>query len=836
MRFILILTFFFATIFSSSYAQNKNVFFGKVINEFTKELVPYASLHWKLAGFGTITDTVGQFQLDKSSFKFDTLILSYIGFEDQFFPINISKSKDTLNFSLKTVKYSGEVVVRSKSNRGYRFWKNIVAHKIENNPYKYSNYAYELYNKLEIDLNNVNKNSFQNIKLLKPFAFILDNIDSVTDKSPFLPVFITETLSDVYRTSNPEKVREVIKAVQTHGIKNESILQFVGGVNQKINIYQDYINLLGKEFISPISSFGDKFYNYKAADTQTVKGQKYFHLFFNPLNDGENTFNGECWIHGTSWAIQKITINLSKSADVNFVNRMSIIQEFTQLENKQWIFSKDKIVLDVSPFKKDKFTFIARKTAQYKNVRMDAEEVENEIAKNRIQKEVIVDEDAIEKDNQFWENNRHEVLSKNEKQIFWMIDTLKQVPVFKRLTNTINFLVDGHKKFGAIEIGPWFKWLSYNQFEGLRTRFDLGTTDKFSANLRLSGYLAYGFKDGNFKGKIGFNYRIPGKSGWTINANYINDLDNGRIKYSEDEATQDNVFNQILRRKGIPQKFLGYEETKVYVTKEWPNRFSILTSLAQNNYTGFKPIHGGNEFSEIPDQVTNTEALIRFRYAAGERKITTHRKSVKIKSDQPVFELRFAKGLTGVLNGENNYFKYYASISQKFRINRFGQLSYNFYTGQIFGDRLPFMLLELHPGNEFYTYNTNGFNLMNRFEYYSDKYVGLQVEHNIEKKLINLVPFLRKAKVRQFWNFKAVAGEMSNINRQYNRIGFGEYQLRTLRGKTYMEIGTGFDNIFKFFRIDFVWRIDPTFNTPIRSTPLQPIQYFGIFGSMKIQF
>ena len=816
------------------HAQHSNYIVGTITNEFTKERIPFASIHWKVAGFGITSDSVGAFRLKKSATVLDTIVVSYIGFDDQFYPIDNTKNRDTVALTLKTVKVTGEVIMKSKSNRGLRWWKNIVAHKPENNPYKYNNYAYELYNKLEIDLNNVNKNSFQNIKLLKPFAFILDNIDSVTEKSPFLPVFITESLSDVYRTSNPEKVREIIKAAEVHGIKNESILEFVGGVNQKINIYQDYVNLLGKEFISPISSVADKYYYFKAADTQIVNKQKFFHLFFKPLRDGENTFTGECWIHGTSWAIQKITINLSATADVNFVNRMSIIQEFTQLENKQWIFSKDKIVLDVSPFKKDKFTFIARKTAQYKNVRMDAEEVEKEIAKNSIKEEVIVAEDASSKGKLFWDSSRHESLSKNEKQIYWMIDTLKQVPVFKKLTNTISFLVDGHKKLGAVEIGPWFKWVSYNQLEGLRTRFDLGTTDKFSKNLRLSGYLAYGFKDAVFKGKLGFNYRFPKKSGWTINANYINDLDNGRIRYSEDDATQDNVFNQILRRRGIPQKFLGYEEYKAYVTKEWQNRFSILGSISRNKYTKFLPFKDVLSISN--GSVINTEALLRLRYAPGERKLTTHRKNVRIKSNQPVFELRLASGLQDVLKGENNYFKYQASIAQKFRIRRFGQVSYNVYMGQVFGDSLPFMLLEVHPGNEFYTYNTNGFNLMNRFEYFSDKYAGIQIEHNIEKKLINLVPFLRKVKARQFWNFKAVVGEMKSSNRTYNKTDFGEYQLRTLRGKAYMEIGTGFDNLFKFFRIDFVWRFAPSLGAQGRPSPLQPIQQFGVFGSMKIQF
>ncbi len=829
----LLLIVFFNT---SINAQNVYYVRGTVSNEFTKEVIPFASIYWKNAGFGVVTDSIGSFKIRKPNASKDTLVVSYIGYDNLLLPYSENKDTSKIFLVLKSVKASNEVVVKTKSTRGLRWWKNIVAHRPENNPYKYNNYAYELYNKLELDLNNVNKNSFQNIKLLRPFAFILDNIDSLTEKSPFLPVFITESLSDCYRSSKPEKSREIMKAVQSHGLKNESVLEFASGVNIKVNVYEDYINILGKEFISPISYLGDKYYYYKGADTQRVNGQKFFHLLFKPLRDGENTFEGECWIHSTTWALQKITLNISPTADINFVNRMSIIQEFSQMNSGQWIFAKDKVVIDVSPLKKNKLTFIARKTSQYKNVRIDAEEVETEIAKNKVDKEVIVSDSASEKDKSFWADNRHEELSANEKKVYWMIDTLKQVPVFKHLTNTVSFIVDGHKKFGAIEIGPWFKWLSFNRHEGLRARFDLGTTDKFSKSLRLSGYVAYGFKDRMFKEKIGFNYRFPRKSGWSVASAYTNDLDNGRIRYSEDDATLDNVFNQILRRKGIPQKFIGFREYKTTITKDFNNGFSILGSLINTTYTTFDPLPKPQFFSPEKNKIVNTETVIRFRYAPGEKTIVSHRKVHKIKTNQPIYELRFGNGIKGTFDGGYQYKKINASISQKFRIRRWGSINYNIYAGKIYGDSLPFPLLELHPGNEFYTYNANGFNLMNRFEYFSDKFIGLQIEHNFEKKLLNLVPFLRKVKARQFWNLKAVSGNMSLANRTYNKIDFGEYQLRTLRGKTYVELGTGFDNIFKFFRIDFVWRFAPYTNKPAGVSTIQPIQNFGVFGSMKIQF
>ena len=173
----------------------------------------------------------------------------------------------------------------------------IVANKPKNNPYIYKNYAYELYNKMELDLNNVNRKYFTDKKLLAPFVFLLENIDSVSDHTPFLPVYMTEALSDYYYSNDPVRIREEIKAAKTEGMKNESMLQFIGGINQKINVYENITNAMGKEFISPLSDVGDKYYNYKGADTQYISGQRYLHLLFSPKREGENTFSGDCWIH-----------------------------------------------------------------------------------------------------------------------------------------------------------------------------------------------------------------------------------------------------------------------------------------------------------------------------------------------------------------------------------------------------------------------------------------------------------------------------------------------------------------------------------------------------------
>ena len=825
------------------WAQRANIR-GRVMNDFTKEPVPFASIYWKRAGIGTTSDSAGNFILKLSQHPVDTLVATYVGFADVYKSIkNTWKDTALVELVLRELKLANTVEVKSKFHKGLRWWKFIVANKAKNNPYKYQNYAYELYNKVELDMSNVNRRYFTDKKLLKPFAFLLDNIDSTSDHKPFLPVYMTEALSDYYYSTDPHKVREEIKAAKTEGMKNESMLQFIGGMNQKINVYENFTNALGKEFISPLSDVGDKYYNYKGADTQYISGQRYLHLLFTPKREGENTFSGDCWIHGGNWGIYRINLNISESANINYVNRLSILQEFSLRPDSAWMFAKDKTVIDFTPFGKEKLSFIARRTSTYKNVRINDAFIIQKLASNVQKEEVIVSETAREKDGQFWETQRHEDLSVNEKKVYQMMDTIKTIPAFIKYTKTITFIFDGHKKLGNVEIGPWFKWVSGNQLEKFRMRFDLGTTEQFSKYLRLHGYLAYGFKDGRFKGRADITYKLPGDQGITLFSSYTHDLDNGRTRYNDEDITTDNIFSQLIRRPNIPQKFLGVDEIKIAVTKEWKSKFSIQPSFTRTEYETFNPLPTTRSlFSRVAQElIVSTELGMRLRYAPGERTFARHRKEVKLKSNLPILEVRGAWAVQNLLKSNYQYLRLGANISQTTRIPRWGKLNFMVYGGKIFTDEsLPFMLLEMHPGNEIYYYNKQSFNLMNRFEYVSDKFAGINVEHNIEKKIINLLPFMRKSNMRQFWNFKSVWGELSDKSRAINRIEyFNEYRLRSLRGGFYTEIGTGFENIFKLLRIDFVWRKAPLRNIP---TGLNPDLFksntndFGIFGSVRLQF
>ncbi|MFB6456457.1 DUF5686 family protein [Chitinophaga sp. Hz27] len=809
-------------------AQHIPTINGKVVNKFTEEPLPYATVYWKVTGNGVMTDSAGNFQLARSSRKNDTLIVRYVGYEVKALPleaINITPLIIPLEAAVKI-----GVEVRAKMDKGLVWWRQIVAHKEENSPAHYQSYYAELYNKLEIDLSNINRQRWEKSRLLKPYSFVNKQMDTTSEQKPFLPVFLSESVSDYYAAGTPPVIREEIRALNNSGIKNESVMQYLGGINQKINSYQNSLYIFGREFISPLSSVGDHYYHYKGLDTILQHGEQYYHLAFTPKRAGENLFAGDCWIQASTWAIQKISMSVAGPVDINFVKRLDIIQEFAQYKTKEWVVTKDRFIVELAPMGNDKTTFIGRKTTLYDHIKTNEYFITAKLNANRKKEEVVIPDSALSAGKGYLEAHRPETLTSNEVRAITLIDTLKSLPSFQRLSNTITFIVDGHIKLGKVEIGPWYKWISRNRVEGPRLRFDLGTTAEFSRNWRLHGYLAYGTKDQSLKGGMAVTYTWPRDNGWQMTAFYKDDLDNNQRGFNGEEVSLDNIFGQLVRRRGIPQKFMREATASVSATKQFPQEFSLQGTLSRSCYNTFDPLPPHKLFlSEEKGKVVNTEMQFKFRYAPGEKEVRTFRKIKHVKSNLPVTEITYAFAPTGLFDSKYQYQKVNFSVRQQFPLPGWGKVNYMVYAGKIFTDRLPFMLLQMHPGNETYYYNKEAFSLMNKYEFFSDRYAGINIEHNFNGKLLHLLPFMRKTGVRQFWNVKSVIGDLSNANRVYNHMEFAGYGMRSLKGNLYTEVGTGFDNIFRFFRVDAVWRL---YQQPTSAHSSD----FGVFGSFRLQF
>jgi hypothetical protein len=272
----------------------------------------------------------------------------------------------------------------------YGSGKRIIAHKPQNDRRQYNNYGYEVYNKLELDLDNVNKEKLAKNILLKPLSFVLDYVDSTSEEKPFLPVYLTETLSDYYYQGDPRKTREVIKATITNGIDNESLIKQLGATYQNINVYDNSIPVFNKMYVSPFSDNGDNFYNFKLLDTQYLAGKRLVHFAFTPKRPGGDMFTGDCWVHDTSFSIQKIMLRPAVDANLNYITGLTLIQEYKLVYDSIWFLYKDKFVADVRPTGKNRLGFKARKTTTYKNVLINSDIVTANLDSNKSNEDILL--------------------------------------------------------------------------------------------------------------------------------------------------------------------------------------------------------------------------------------------------------------------------------------------------------------------------------------------------------------------------------------------------------------------------------------------------------------
>ena len=785
---------------------------------------------------GIPADLDGKFSLTFEKPPSDTLRVSAIGYSiynqrlrfgadhQPVIMIEISREAEALQ----------EFVFHAGEDPAITLLKKIIAAKPDNNPDKLDNYKYRVYNKLEVDIRNLSKKQFESLPLpmIKQFSFIYKNLDTTSEEQPFLPFFLTETLSDYYYRKSPKKTREFIRANQVRGVKNKSVDQFLGSSYQNVNAYNNFIPVFDKSFVSPISDNGTFYYKYRIKDTQMAYGHPIILMSFRPKRTGENCFYGDFWVVDSVYALQRISMEVPKTANINFVSRISLYQETAPVHDSLWFTVKDKFVSDFNlPYSPRLPGFIGRKTTTYSDIATNSDSVKQVLDNPDYHKDVIIADTSRTQTDSFWNAARPDTLSKNEQAIYSMIDTLNALPVFKRLKTTLKFLFGGYITAGPIDIGPYYNIYSRNGVEGSRIRLGLATNERLWKDIRLSGYAAYGTQDERFK--------YYGDAFWIIHrlprmylyASYRHDVDRSN-NYYDNQIGTDNIFGNLFRKHGIPFKYAFVDDVRLEFFKEFYSGFSYQINLQRRTFNPYLPLpstgifkdNEGNDASET----VRSEVGLRLRYAYKETFLEAHYFRTSLGSQYPIPELRISYGAPNVLGSIYEYKKATLSVSDNVKIAPLGSIYYNVFAGRTFGT-LPYNLLDVAPGNEFYYYNRYAFNMMNRFEFISDRYAGFNFEHDIGGGIFNYIPYLRRAKLRQFWTAKGIIGGLSDANKALN-LDKG-YTFKTLENSPYIEVGTGVENIFQLFRIDFIWRVLPK---PLPDE--EQARYFGIFGSVKFSF
>jgi hypothetical protein len=777
---------------------------GKVVDASTLEPLPFVNVYFKGTKSGGTTDFNGVFTVSTAE-KCDSLIVTYVGYSR--YARAIKKGTDQeINIALTQGVELKEVEVKPGENPAHVILRKVIANKNENNIEKLESYEYEVYNKVEFDLNNIDED-YKNKKIIKPFSFIFDNIDSTNvNEKPFLPVFISEAISDVYFRKTPKVHNEVVKASKVSGIENSSVSQFMGDMYQKINFYDNNVNVFSKLFVSPISNNALFYYKMYLIDSMNIDGHKCYQIQFKPKRKQELTFTGNMWIADTSFALKQIELSIANDANINFINSTSMVQVFTKVDST-WMLEKERIVIDFNPMpvdakKKTSMGIYGRKTTSYKNHKVNQPKEDKFYS---FTENLKVADGAFEKPKEFWENSRHDTLSKQEKEIYKMVDTLQSLLVYRTWVDIIQLFVTGYKIIGPLEYGPYYNTYSFNKVEGNRFRFGMRTSNAFSKTIELSGYLAYGLKDEEFKYKFGFRTFLSKEPRTMVGMYYKND--NEILGQSQNAFTSDNILASLFRINPL-RNLTRAKEFNAYIDRQWFSGFSTKLGfynrelIPQGDFK-YEQLDDATQTITNKNNITTTEFRLSARFAYNEKFVSGIFDRSSLGTKYPILQMQYTSGVKGILGSEYDYGKMVLNVSDRLHFNPFGHLDFIIEGGTIWGS-IPYPLLELPGGNETYIFDLYAFNGLNYFEFATDKYASLTLSHHFNGLFLNKIPLMRRLKWREVVGAKGIIGSLGNTHKDI--LLFPTY-LKTLNSKPYYEASLGIENIFKIFRIDAIWRL-----------------------------
>jgi hypothetical protein len=807
-------------LFTSVHAQKTKIM-GTVSDAISGEPIPFVNIYFEGTTIGVTSDFDGHYAIETFS-PGDSLIASYIGYEPQAFSVHPGIFQ-RIDFALDPNEVMlEEVVILPGENPAEVILRKVIENKDVNNSKEFEAYQYEVYTKIEFDANNITER-LQDRKLVRPFNFIFNYMDTSTvNGKAYLPIFLSETMSEIYYRKNPKESLEIIRATKLSGVENESITQFLGDLNSNVNIYNNFITLFQKNFVSPVADFGLTYYKYYLVDSMFVGNQWCYHLMFKPRRKQELTFEGTFWVHDTTFAVKEVEMELARDANLNFVTAGVIRQEYSLVEGKHWMLTKDYLMGDFNITKKSKaIGLFGHRSTSSRNFIFNQPK-DDEFYKSPVG--VIVEKDAHEHDDLFWEVTRHDSLTIKEQGIYEMIDSIKNVPLFETYMDLGYMLINGYYIWGNFELGPYYKLISFNAIEGARFRIGGQTSNQFSRKLMIDGHVAYGTLDQRFKYGLGFVYMFDKEPRRVLSASYFYDM--VQLGQSQDAFSQESLFAVFFRRSPA-DKLSMLERYLVSYEHEWFSGFSNTLSFAHRKLFPVGDsrfiVHPEPDLIVVEDNIISAEIGIKTRWAHKERYLLGDFKRISLGTKSPIFELMYGYGIPGIFESEYRYHRLQFQMKQWFNVLTIGWSKYIFEVGKIWGV-LPYPLLKLQPSNETFLFDEYAYNLMNYYEFINDQYVSLYYTHHFDGFFLNRIPLMRKLKWRTVIHGRALWGSMTDANAEYSAFPGKQADLNTI----YYEAGAGIENIFKFIRIDAIWRL--TYREPNSG------RNFGVFISGAFSF
>ena len=834
------IVYLFIFLFNSvtSFAQQETIITGHVSEIGTNGGIPFVNIYFKGTLIGTVTDFDGNYSIKTSTPK-DSIYVSLIGYKSKAKKVEKGKTQ-VINFQLSPEALNlSTIEIRPGINPALRIIRNAQLNKTKYDRDNLTAIQYVSYTKQEADVDNITP-KMRKWRLFSPFAAMWDSLDVMVgeESKANLPVMMSEVISEIYSFKEAEKRHEDVSAVKIKfvGMKDGSaVSQLTGTDFQSYNFCKNNVAIQGKDVLSPIADNAMLFYNYILVDSVMLDSTKCYKIDCHPKNKKDLAYTGYVWITDTTFAIKQLDLGITPEINVNWIDHARIQQVLSPTEAGPWVPSQTRTLVDYTTLT-DKFVSMVVKTYNSNLNFVVNKPKEKEFYKSRIQ----YAENALTQDTAWWRNNRHEALSKLESKSYNMIDTVRNIPFIRKGVNILYFLFTGYKDIGPVDLGHYINVYGYNAYEGTRLKLGFRTNQKFSENWIIRGYGAYGFKDKGFKYNIQFE-RILTRYPWSkVGIQYRDDIDqigtnfnySNNANLGQSQNNLNNTFSQI----GNISKLLRIQEARLWYEKDFNPGINTKIIFQNIRTNPLFQVNFGDQFNIFQTRKYSiTEVLLETRISVKERFVQNGTERISFGNNKsPIITFNYTLGIKDVLDGDFNYHKASISFSNRFRMSTLGYSQVFLKAGKVFS-KIPYTLLEIPRGNENIFYGNNIFNQMNYFEFVSDQYINAFWQHHFNGLLFNRVPLIKELNLREVIGINMAYGTLSSNNKNFN-----SNNTFTVMDIPYFEADLGIENILKFIRIDFLYRL--TYNDDFykkeyeKANPGSRINNWGIKAGFQFSF
>ena len=803
---------------------------GVVVDEETGDTIPKTGVQYKNSNISTACDKNGFFTIERRNDEY--LTFSAVGYKTLSVLIGPNTPSE-MRITLKSeTKRLNEVTIKAKrgkysrkNNPAVELMKRVIAAKKRTDLSNHDYYQFNKYQKLTFAINDISPAQLENEKTQKK-QWLINQIEVCQyNNKLILPLSVDETVTQNLFRKDPKNEKTIVLGQNTTGVNDliqtgDVLNTVIKDVFTDVDIYDDQIRLLQYPFTSPIGKDAIDFYRFYIVDTLYVDNDECYHLQFVPNNQQDFGFRGELWVlTDTTLHVKKCKLTLPKKTDVNFTDNLSILQEYTKLPNGEWALTTDDMIVEMS-VAKFMTKFIVIRTTRMSNYAFN--KIPDREFKGKAK--IKYDPNSKMRDDDFWATNRMVHLTNGESSMSSFITSLSNTKGFKYILFGLKALIENFVETGKksyVDIGPINTMISTNFIDGLRTRLSAQTTANLSPHFFLSGYYARGWKSHKdyYKGQLTYSFNKKEYMPWefpkrTITFTSTYDVCSPSDKFMPTD--KDNVFTAFKWTEVDKMMFYNRQELAFEYEQYWGLKTTVKLKTEENEACGslyFKPLatNGGASVNRI----RTTEASFQLRYSPGETYVNTKQRRLRVNFDPPVFTISHTVGVKGVLGGDYDYNLTEASIYKRFWLNSWGKLDVS-VKGGVQWNKVPFPLLIMPAANLSYIVEDETFNLINNMEFLNDRYASLDVSWDLNGKLFNRIPLIKKLKWREWLGIRCLWGTLTDKNNPTLERNAGDPVLMQFPEgsyimdpkRPYIELVAGIHNIFKLLHVEYIHRLN----------------------------